>query len=236
MVYRSAAALAALAPLAVCSSSLNWNTIPPGGVPPPPRRGACGVVLANGTLWMFGGRDLRVRGDVWERRGGLWEMQYSLGGPGQQTGAVCWVDGDNVRVFGGRSPLGFSGEMWMYSISGNTWTAEPSQSLCGSRSRCMWPPDRTGAALFVVDSRSVGLHGGRGPAGLLSDTWIWDTAGWRLIDVLSPLPPGRVEHGAIFLSGELFIVGGEGKVATTEWLRTVWALNLTSRRWRSMPT
>eukprot|EP01062_Namystynia_karyoxenos_P077251 TRINITY_DN7734_c0_g1_i1.p1 TRINITY_DN7734_c0_g1~~TRINITY_DN7734_c0_g1_i1.p1 ORF type:complete len:1489 (+),score=350.87 TRINITY_DN7734_c0_g1_i1:87-4469(+) len=245
----AAAALAALQPATARTTGSgghddqttgSWLTLPDGGAPPAAREGAATVALDNGRLWVYAGEsDRGYMHDVWSFDGRRWTMLFAHRGVEPRSGAAAWQSGgDSVLVFGGRRQGGFLGDMWRYNITAEQWTQEESHATCTPlRSRCRTPPGRTAAAAFAIPAvggaeRGYGIHGGRGAAGLLSDVWVWRTAGWTQLDAVATdniYPAARSGHGALYRNGVLFVVGGGSAVPGA--LTELWSLNWATRKW-----
>eukprot|EP01065_Artemidia_motanka_P008654 TRINITY_DN1435_c2_g1_i1.p1 TRINITY_DN1435_c2_g1~~TRINITY_DN1435_c2_g1_i1.p1 ORF type:complete len:1438 (+),score=391.98 TRINITY_DN1435_c2_g1_i1:35-4348(+) len=214
----------------------NWTPVPQFGSPPAARYAATGAVV-GGKLWLYGGEGLGgSRADVWLYDGARWEALYARGGGAARTSASAWAAGsDGVTVFGGRAAGGFASDLWHYNVTTRHWAADSLYRFCGKRLRCPWPPGRADAASFAVPlaggGAALGVHGGRGAAGLLDDVWLWGSNGSGGWTQVQPSNSGvaRSGHGAACSGGMLYVVGGY-----PTGLATLWSLNLSAPVWSSV--
>lgn len=162
-----------------------WDGVSWLEVPQPQRpsaRGAAAVATdaTNEKVVMFGGftAALDALGDTWVWDGVTWtDAAPTVAPPPRGQGALACGAGRCV-LFGGwlGTPGSELGDTWVWD--GTTWT----RVLAGTTR----PGPRSGAALVFdpVNQRFV-LHGGvttrGGTRGAVGETWVLDTAGWRML-------------------------------------------------------
>jgi hypothetical protein len=125
----------------VLPNPLHWSAIPPNGVPPPRRYGACTVVTNSSSILVFGGTfspDTSPYSDVWEFNSATlqWSERPQIGdAPVASFYGGCALHGDVVTFFGGFSREGVQGSVWSYSVSDNEWVPYATGGYVASRAQ-----------------------------------------------------------------------------------------------------
>ena len=204
------------------------------GASPSAREGAAIAYDGHGNLVMFGGdgpspgtgrgsgRTAPVSlGDTWLWTSAGWVPSPATG-PAARTSASMAYDSNSglVVMFGGSSSAiasgspGYLGDTWGWN--GSAWSAVqvPPASVGavgpGTAPAAPLPSSRFGAA--AADDPTAGgvvLFGGAGPAGVLSDTWIWNGRAWSQAPATGN-PDARAGAGCAYdvAAGQLVMFGG----------------------------
>lgn len=140
---------------------------------------------SRASLLLFGGTDggpVRADSVLRERRDGAWEAVASAAGAATGEPGACWDRRrDRLVLYGGARADG------SYASSTWEWGGGPLERVA---TEGRGPGARLGHALFwdPVGERCL-LFGGRDAAGrVLGDTWSWDGARWRELEVQGPRP------------------------------------------------
>lgn len=187
---------------------------------PGPRSGAACWVDRAGKLWLFGGAGLDTAAtsgllnDLWKYDPVTYQWTWVAGAkfangngvftpnvttgeataPSSRTGAVTWVDGGALWLFGGRglgaagTAVGALSDLWKYDLSTHTWSwlhgpsaidVAGDYGTLGKAGVTMNPGGRSDAAGWLDGDGNFWLFGGYGlgagnGAGHLNDLWKYD--------------------------------------------------------------
>lgn len=163
-------------------------------------RGAAGVAVYDGALYVFGGHQngsvasssrYRVSEDAWDALPPLPEALDHLG--------AATVDG-HLAVVGGRTN-------GLFNLTGSLLTFDPIARTFTSHAPM--PTPRAGFALAAIGDRLlvVGGEGSGAPGGVFAETEAWSPATdtW---ETLVPMRTPRHGMGACALGGALYVPGG----------------------------
>jgi hypothetical protein len=170
------------------------------------------------VLVLYGGLDGdgRELEETWEWDGHTW-AQRQVPGPGGREAAALAYDSARglVVLFGGASRGVMQAETWTWD--GQAW-----------RQAASGPPARfPGGFVFDPLRAEIVLAGGHSLAGnrwsVYGDTWTWDGAMWREVDVGGPSP--RDGARAVFdpASGRVLLFGGVQTEPTIQFMDDTWA-------------
>ncbi len=143
---------------------------------------------ARGVMVLFGGQSSggSILRDTWEWNGTTWTLAASTGPPSRWIHRMAYDAQRGVTVmFGGAYPQGLRGDTWEWN--GTNWVDKtpPPPGLS--------PSPRYGQAMAYDSDRGVTiLYGGQTGfafgADPLGDTWQWNGASWRQLEVDGPPP------------------------------------------------
>ena len=199
--------------------------VPAGPMLPSGRQGsAMAYDPINGDVVLFGGKGATPMNDLWARDPEGWREHHTAPPlPAARCYHALATDTARGRVvlFGGGAEGEVFADTWQWD--GSAWTDATPAGIS--------PSARSGAAVAFDEARGVTvLFGGLSPRGeLLDDTWHWDGAAWREVNINGPRPPGRGGAGMIYDSDRrrIVIFAGQGGPRTP--LSDVWEWD--GQRW-----
>jgi hypothetical protein len=108
---------------------------------------------------------------------------------------ATWFSGSHLFLYGGKDAFGapLNGS-WQFEIKApgqsSSWQPLGSSNTPGPRfgHAMAYDPTRGGVVLF----------GGRGPNGVMNDTWLWNGLGWAPIPTIGATLVGRFDHEMVF--------------------------------------
>ncbi|MGH7605821.1 MAG: Kelch repeat-containing protein, partial [Gemmatimonadales bacterium] len=179
----------------------------------------------NSIVLFGGGADRAFATDaaLWEWRGRGWQRVGASPAGGRAEPGLCY-DAARQRIvaFGGwDSANQYSDVLW-------EWTGETGEAVIVPQAH--GPSGRAGHA-FVYDPQRQRclLFGGRGHAGFLDDTWEWDGAEWRRLDVRGPSPRWFFGTATDPANRRIVLFGGVGPAGD---LGDTWAWD--GQRWERL--
>jgi len=210
-----------------------WRPAP--GAPPQAKRHENGFAVAQGRLYLLGGRDRRPV-NAYDPATGAWSWGRPPPMQMHHFQAVAAPDGRSITVGMGWTG-GFPREanlrnLWSYTPATDRWAAGP-----------RIPPARARGGGGAVVYRGVYyfVNGNRGGHGAHAVSLPWfdsydpSTGVWR---VLPDAPVARDHVHAAVVRGELVVAGGRDGGVADFWSATTTAVtvyNFASRRWRTLP-
>jgi hypothetical protein len=191
------------------ASSLEWAQLETTGPTPAAREDHTWTTdPANGSVWLFGGRDgATVFDDLWrfDAANRQWEQVTVTGErpPGRFGHTGTWVDGVGLVVWSGQAGSTFFADLWAYDPAANSWS-----ELTASGDV---PPARYGScAALAPDGRLWISHGFTADGGRFADTraYSFATAAWT--DLSADGPIIRCLHDCLFTpDGDFILYAGQ---------------------------
>lgn len=195
-------------------------------IPPQRRRGAAGVAVHEGIIYLVGGnRRGHMSGyvnwlDAFDPASGRWTVLPDAPHARDHFHAAV-IDGKLYAAGGRRSAhdLGNAlaqtvGAVDVYDIRANTWSTLPAPL----------PTERAGTASTVIDGRLVVIGGeslAQEPAHREVEAWDPATSRWQ---ALPPLPVGRHGTQAAALGDKVYIAAGSGNRGGGPELDDLWRI------------
>lgn len=164
-----------------------------------------GDTIAVGAPGDNGSGTLSGSAYVFRRTGTTWQLEYQLNGAGSyaQFGASVSVDGDTLVVGApGGSGSGRSGEAYVYTRSGTTWTQQWSVSGSGT--------DRFGAAVAVSGDTLVVGAPSEGFSFGYANIYVRSGSNWSQQSSKSAGSNRDFFGAAVALDGDVAVVGAPG--------------------------
>jgi len=204
----------------------NWTEEKPQSSPPRRFFASMAYDAARGETVLFGGencdgvpntgvgiggcRNRLLLGDTWVWNGTNWIQKNPVTSPPAKTGAAMVYDAarTNVVLFGG----GLMSNDGV--VSNDTWTWDGSNWT--PRVVATSPPGRSHATMAYDMARGNAVLFGGGPVTneilALSDTWVWDGAGWTQKTPATP-PPARTYAAMAYDAAlsKVILFGGSGQ-------------------------
>ncbi len=185
-----------------------------GSVPGP--RASAASTQGLDSVWMFAGRKRTQPGGPWVLLGDLWRLS---GSPARWTLAAAthaplrhhstlavqqdppslWVHGGDAGTLDSTPVL--LPDIRRYRMDQGVWQVPP---VSGKT-----PAARAEHCLVAIDGgKSLLLFGGRGAAGLLGDTWRFDTQAFTWSQASGPAPSARRGAAMVVAQGSVWLFGG----------------------------
>ena len=220
----------------IAQRTARWTRLELASDRPPARVSHTWTVDPSGAVaYLFAGRgDGGFLGDLWafDMTADAWAQLVPVGpSPAARAGHVAaWVDGIGLVVFGGRTAVGVSSELWAYDPEANGWR-RLTPGADGPAARA----DACGAV--GVDGRLWVSHGEDKDGAYFDDVWIFDAAAstWSDTDPGLPAPMARAGSACWWSSAAGLMIYG-GRSATEPAHDDVWSLGSGSAvRWQAGP-
>jgi Kelch motif protein len=148
----------------------NWTKKSPSANPPLSQGQAMAFDSLHGQAILFGGSD-----QTWAWDGTNWNPEVTPTSLSGRSGLGMVFDSshDQTVLFGGLDGSTFLGDTWLWCHNSFDYWAQAVPSIS--------PPARysDGIAYDALHQQVV-VFAGRGSAGTLDDTWVWDGSNWTL--------------------------------------------------------
>jgi len=217
----------------VCEDILEWMELfPPES---PSNRSGHTMVIdeSNGRMYMFGGKDSDgLKNDTW-----LYNISANSWNQLSPTGGLLTAREQHVMVidklngkmymFGG-SNGGFKNDIWLFSISANSWSQlSPAGTLPSARERHAMVMEESNGRIYMV--------GGFDGTQLHNDTWLYNISAnsWTELFPSGGLLTTRFDHTMVIdeLNGNIYVFGGS---TFTVILNDIWLYSISDNSWTEL--
>jgi len=142
------------------------------------QQGSSVSLSADGNMALIGGRNDNGgvgAAWVWSRSGGVWTQDHKLTGSGAigtslQGASVCLAGDGNTAIIGGRGDTSDAGAAWIWTRSGDVWSAQPKLVGTGAAGS-----SQQGASVALSADGKTALVGGPFDNSRAGAAWIFSS-------------------------------------------------------------